>query len=57
MVDYPTWFGIVQTQADVDFDDRGGLTQEIADYWTKNRADLESMTEREARQLARELLS
>lgn len=56
MVDYSTWFGVVQSEADVPFEDRGELTQEIAGYWEANRADLESMTKREARQLARELL-
>lgn len=56
MVDYSTWFGLVQSEANVTFEERGELTQEIAAYWESNRSDLEAMSKREARQLARDLL-
>lgn len=56
MVEYSTWFGIVQSEASVSFEDRGELTQEIAAYWERNREELQQLTQAEARNLARELL-
>lgn len=61
MVDYSTWFGLVQSVAtskgELSQEQRGNLTSELAQYWNENKSELKAMTKSEARQLAEKIVS
>lgn len=60
MVEYQEWFEVVQEAATAKGarrEQRGNLTSELADYWNENKRELEAMSKRDARELAREIVS
>lgn len=62
MVSYQEWFAVVQETAssksrgDLEAERRGNLTEDLAQYWQKNKSELQAMSKREAKQLAEKIV-